>query len=119
MLSADETTAIRHGARRVPVEIFKPRSPGRHPGVVVIHEVFGLNDDIRRIARRFGDEGYVAAAPDLTMGGHWIRCMRQLVTDLQAGSGPAVDELEAVIALLEARPDVTRVGTVGFCMGGG
>ena len=39
-----------------------PDSPGPHPGVVVLHEAFGLNDDIRRIGRRFADEGYVALA---------------------------------------------------------
>ena len=38
---------------------------------------------------------------------------------VRAGHGPMVDELEAVIGLLEARPDVGRVGAVGFCMGGG
>ncbi len=119
MLSPDETTSIDIRHRSVPVEIFKPRGPGRHPGVLVIHEVYGLNADIRRIARRFGDEGYLAAAPDLTLGGHWIGCMRQAMAALQSGSGPLVKELEAVIAMLEARPDVGRVGAVGFCMGGG
>ena len=38
---------------------------------------------------------------------------------LRAGSGSTVDELEAVIALLEKRPYVGKVGAVGFCMGGG
>ena len=70
MLAANETTSIAMGTRHVPIEIFKPQSPGRHPGIIVIHEVFGLNDDIRRIARRFADEGYTAAGPDLTLGGH-------------------------------------------------
>ena len=39
------------------------------PGVLVLHEIFGLNDDIRRIADRFADLGYVAVAPDLLDGG--------------------------------------------------
>ncbi len=119
MRAADEVTTIVIGQRRVPVEIFTPRTAAPHAAVMVIHEVFGLNDDIRRIAARFADEGYLAAAPDLTVGGHWVRCMRQAMLSLRSGSGPMVDELEAVIATVAARPDVTRVGAVGFCMGGG
>ena len=34
-------------------ELFLPQSTGPHPGVLVLHESFGLNDDIRRIAARF------------------------------------------------------------------
>lgn len=119
MLSADETTSIVIDGHRVPVEIFTPRTEGRAPGVVVIHEIFGLNDDIRRIARRFADEGYVAGAPDLMATGSRLRCMRQVMLALRSGSGPMVEALESVIALLESRDDVGRVGAVGFCMGGG
>ena len=35
------------------------------PAVIVVHEIMGLNDDIRDIAARFADNGYVALAPDL------------------------------------------------------
>jgi carboxymethylenebutenolidase len=115
--TADELSQIDLGRRRVPVEIFRPRT-GPTPGLVVIHELYGLNDDIRRISRRFADEGFLAAAPDLLVTG-WVRCMMQVMRDLRAGSGPMVDELESLIAQLEARDDVTRVGAVGFCLGGG
>ncbi|HEY2387674.1 MAG TPA: dienelactone hydrolase family protein [Candidatus Binatia bacterium] len=120
-MSADETTSVAPRGRAVPVEIFRPRGtvPGPRPGVVVIHEIFGLNDDIRRIARRFADEGYVAAVPDLMAGGIFLACVVRAAFALRAGHGPAVDELEAIIALLESRPDVGKVGAVGFCMGGG
>jgi carboxymethylenebutenolidase len=121
-MPADEITSVTPHGRTVPVEIFRPR-PGaegaQRPGVVVIHEIFGLNDDIRRIARRFADEGYVAAVPNLMAGGVFVACVLRAAVALRSGHGPAVDELEAVIALLEGRPDVGRVGAVGFCMGGG
>jgi carboxymethylenebutenolidase len=89
------------------------------PAVLVILEIFGLNDDIRRIARRFADAGYLAAAPDLMAGGWYLGCIARAARDLRAGSGPNVAVLEAVIAALEARRDVTAVGAAGFCMGGG
>ena len=102
-----------------PVEVFEPATPGPHPGVVVIHESYGVNDDIRRIARRFADNGYVVAAPDLLKGGPKLVCIMRAMRDLRSGRGPAVDALEKVIADLEARDDVTKVGVAGFCMGGG
>ncbi len=122
MATADETTTVSTRGRDIPVEVFRPQQTDgarRSPGLLVIHEIFGLNDDIRRIARRFADAGYVAAAPDLMAGGVHIVCVVRAGLALRAGHGPAVDELEGVIEWLEARPDVGRVGAVGFYMGGG
>ena len=102
-----------------PVEVFEPDGPGPHPGVVVIHESYGLNDDIRRIARRFADNGYVAVAPDLLTGGPKLVCVMRAMGDLRKGRGPAVDALEGVLSKLEARDDVGKVGVAGFCFGGG
>ena len=51
-------------------------SPGPWPAVVVIHEAFGLNDDIRAKADEFAAHGYLALAPDLFDGKSWIRCIR-------------------------------------------
>ena len=116
---ADETLTVQAGERALPLEIFRPRRSGRGPAVLVIHEIFGLNDDIRRIARRFADSGYLAAAPDLMAGGWYLGCVLRAARDLRAGDGPNVAALEAVIGVLEARPDVDRVGAAGFCMGGG
>ncbi len=46
-----------------------PPGAGPFPGVVVLHEIFGLNDDIRRITTRLAGEGYAAIAPDLYSAG--------------------------------------------------
>lgn len=96
-----------------------PHEQGRGAGVLVIHEMWGVNDDIRRIARRFADSGYVAAAPDILTGGLKIICLMRAMQDMQRGTGRAVDQLDAVTRLLEQRPDVERVGVAGFCLGGG
>ena len=93
MATADEVSTIDIRGRAVPVEIFKPKSGVPAPGLVVIHEIFGLNDDIRRISKRFADEGFVAAAPDLMSGGIKIACVLRAVMTLQSGKGPMVDEL--------------------------
>ena len=93
---------------------------GPWPGVVVIHEAFGLNDDIRKKADEFAARGYLALAPDLFDGKSWIRCVRGAFRQINARSGPAFSSLEAARALLARRADCTgRTGVIGFCMGGG
>jgi carboxymethylenebutenolidase len=106
-------------ASELPVEVFEPEGGGPHPGVVVIHESYGVNDDIRRIARRFAENGYVAAAPDLLKGGPHLVCVMRAMRELRNGHGPGVDALEGVLTQLEQRDDVGSVGVAGFCMGGG
>ena len=90
-------------------------------GVVVLHEAFGLNDDIRRIAARFADEGYVALAPDLYTPGVKALCIARAMVSLARRRGATLDRLTSARDWLAARPDVDggRVGAVGFCMGGG
>ena len=70
-------------------------SPGPWPGVVAIHEAFGLNDDIRAHADRLAALGYLALAPDLLEGRYWMRCVRSMFRQIAAGSGPAFEVLDA------------------------
>jgi carboxymethylenebutenolidase len=97
-----------------------PVGAGPWPGVVVLHESFGLNDDIRQQADRLAAAGYLALAPDLfSAGGAW-RCIRATFAALTRGHGKAFDDIEAARTWLAAREDCTgRIGVIGFCMGGG
>jgi carboxymethylenebutenolidase len=97
-----------------------PVGDGPWPGVVVIHEAFGLNDDIRRKADRLAAHGYLAVAPDLYGGKSWLRCIRGAFRQVRARTGPAFTALEAAREFLGGRRDCTgKTGVVGFCMGGG
>lgn len=93
------------------------------PGVIVLHELFGLNNDIRRIAEQFSDHGYAALAPDLYSVGPALKpiCIRQTMNSLRQGSGRPFDLIEAGRAWLADRDDVdqSRLAVAGFCMGGG
>ena len=93
---------------------------GPWPGVVVIHEAFGLNADIRGKAEEMAAHGYLALAPDLFERKAWIRCVRNAFTQIRAQSGPAFETLDAARSVLAKRADCTgHTGVIGFCMGGG
>lgn len=97
-----------------------PVGDGPWPGVVVVHEAFGLTDDTRQQADRLAAAGYLAVAPDLFSAGGAVRCLRSTFADLSRGSGPAFDDIDVVRRWLAVRDDCTgRVGVIGFCMGGG
>ena len=97
-----------------------PVGEGPWPGVVVIHEVFGVIDDIRKHTSRIAAAGYVAIAPDLFRGRGAARCLLGTFRALSAGHGRQFDDIDAVRRALAARADCTgRVGVIGFCMGGG
>ncbi len=92
------------------------------PGVIVVHELLGLTDDIVRITRRFADAGYVAVAPDLFDGlGPRPICVLRTLHAYRQGGGRVLAALEATCATLAQRHGVdgSRIGVAGFCMGGG
>ena len=60
-----------------------PDGPGPFPGVLVIHEAFGLNDNIRDITRRFAGQGYAALAVDLFSGRNMVLCMFRLFAGMR------------------------------------
>jgi carboxymethylenebutenolidase len=111
---------VTHGYLSVPGGPGAVPPPGRWPGVVVIHEAFGLTDGIRQHADRLAQAGYLAFAPDLYLGKPWMRCVRGMVHQLKKESGPAFTALEAARAWLASRPDCSGMtGVIGFCLGGG
>ena len=94
---------------------------GPVPGLLMIYEVFGMSDEMRRVARDLAAEGYAVLIPDLFARGR-VRalCVAATMRTMVTGSGAAMDDLEAARRWLVERPEVdgTRLGTIGFCMGG-
>jgi carboxymethylenebutenolidase len=98
-----------------------PTAPGPWPAVVVVHEAFGLTDDMRGAADRFAARGYLALAPDLYSAGNTLRCLVATMREVMSGKGGrALADIEAARSFLRDREDTTgKVGVIGFCMGGG
>src|SRR3954470_656558 len=97
-----------------------PPGSGPWPGVVVLHEIFGLTDDIRAQADRFAAAGYLALAPDLYAWSNTPRCLVATLRTLAAGSGRTLTDIDYARRYLAADPDCTgSVGVIGFCLGGG
>ncbi len=106
----------------------RPISPGPHPAVIVLQEIFGVNAHIRDVTERVAKEGYVAIAPDYH---HRAAPEQELdytpegmqkgmkVIPLLTQEGVHAD-LQATISFLQARKDVRgdRLGCIGFCIGG-
>src|SRR3954447_5457317 len=98
----------------------EPTTAPPWPGVVLLHEIFGVNDDLRAKADRFASRGYLALAPDLLSLGPRALCVLGAFRALNARKGPAFDAIEAARAELARREECTgRIGVIGFCMGGG
>jgi len=121
-LPAEQIDVILADGGVLRAELFAPEGDGPCPGVLVLHESFGLNDDIRRVSRRFVDAGYVALAPDLYSHGSRIVCLSRVMVDMLRGS--VAREIADILAAREAlatRPEVNseRIAVAGFCQGGG
>ena len=105
---------------QLPVYVATPSGPGPFPGVVVVHDAFGLGNDIRAQADWLADAGYLAIAPDLFRGRSQLACMVSIMRDERDRSGPTFDDIEAARTWLTGRPDcIGTIGVIGFCLGGG
>jgi len=97
-----------------------PDGPGPWPGVVLVHEAFGLDAEMRGHADRLARMGFLTLAPDLYSAGGARRCLVATFRALASGRGRAFADIEAARTELAERPDCTgRIGVIGFCMGGG
>jgi len=97
-----------------------PDGRGPWPGVVLVHEAYGVNEVMRRQVAHVASLGYLALMPDLYSQGGARRCLAATFRALRSGEGRAFVDIGSARAALAARPDCTgAVGILGFCLGGG
>ena len=94
---------------------------GSGPGVIVIQEWWGLNDQIKGVAERLATEGFVALAPDLYRGAHTSEPDEAAKIMMSLNLERATKDLSGAVDFLTAHDAVTGdgIGVIGFCMGGG
>ena len=100
----------------------RPKDTNLIPGLIVIHEAFGLNDNIRQIAHQFAEQEYAALAVDLFSNRNRFLCMLQAFHGMliRPLNNSTLSDLQSAIAFLRQQEGVdgNRIGAVGFCMGG-
>ena len=99
----------------------RPKSKGKRPAVLVIHENRGLNPHLEDVARRLATEGFLAYAVDLLSLVGGTPASEDAARDLH----PKMNQDDAVVALVSAvsflkghAESTGKVGAVGFCFGG-
>ena len=114
-----ERVTFKANGHNTPGYLAKPASGGG-PGVIVIQEWWGLVPHIEDIADRFAAEGFVALAPDLYHGEKATGPDQAGKLMMALNIDQAEKDLRGAIQYLRQQPGVTgsKVGTVGFCMGG-
>ncbi|HXE32690.1 MAG TPA: dienelactone hydrolase family protein [Verrucomicrobiae bacterium] len=116
-----ETVTYKSGDENVSGFLALPEGGGKHPAIVVIHEWWGLNDQVKEDTQKLAAQGFVALAVDLYRGK--VATTADEAHELMRGvpDDRGIRDLEAAFAYLAARPDVKpgKIGSVGWCMGGG
>jgi len=122
MTQVAQMTSFQSGSRQLEGYMARTEGDGPFPGVVVIHEAYGLNENMKDITRRFADQGYAALAVDLFAGRNRAICMFRFMSGLLFNSlnNGSINDLKAALSFLSVQPGVddSRLGAVGYCMGG-
>jgi carboxymethylenebutenolidase len=113
--------SYKSGDQTVQAVLYTPAGKGPFPGIVVIHEWWGLNDWVKEQAGKISDLGYVTLAIDLYRGK--VATTPEEAHEIMRGvpEDRAKRDLHAAIEFLSSQPDVSkdRMGAIGWCMGGG
>lgn len=104
----------------VACELALPDGDARAPALVVVHEWWGVNDDIRRMCSRFAAEGFAALAIDLYDGRHTSDASEAMQLSTEMKTAVAMEKIEGAVRHLASDARTTgKVAVTGFCLGGG
>ena len=119
--ATSKTVSYKSGDETVQGVLYTPEGKGPFPALVVIHEWWGLNDWVKEQASKLADQGYVALAVDLYRGK--VATSPDMAHELMRGvpEDRAARDLRAAVDFLKSEPNVKkdRIGSIGWCMGGG
>ena len=113
--------SYKSGDDTVQALLYTPPGKGPFPAIIVIHEYWGLNDWVKEQASKLSDQGYEALAIDLYRGK--VASTPDMAHELMRGvpEDRAKRDLHAAFEFLQSQANVkkSRIGAIGWCMGGG
>jgi len=119
--TSKKEVTYKSGDDTVKAVLMTPEGAGPFPGIIVIHEWFGLNDWVKEQAAKLSGEGYVTLAIDLYRGK--VAASSDEAHELMRGLAEdrVKRDLVAAFEFLSSQPNVKkdRIGAIGWCMGGG
>jgi carboxymethylenebutenolidase len=119
--ATSKSVSYKSGDDTVQALIYTPEGKGPFPGILVIHEWWGLNDWVKEQALKLSDLGYVALAVDLYRGK--VATTPDEAHEIMRGvpDDRAARDLHAAFEFLKSQPNVKkdRIASIGWCMGGG
>jgi carboxymethylenebutenolidase len=113
---AEVNDALVYGHFVFPADMLDPL-----PAIIVFHEWWGLNDNIRAMADRLAGEGYIVLAVDL-FGGKTAdtpETARQLMTEVVENPENARENIRRAYEFVENTAKAPRIASLGWCFGGG
>ena len=121
LAAPSKTVSYKSGDETVQGALYTPSGKGPFPGIIVIHEWWGLNDWVKEQAAKLADQGYVALAVDLYRGK--VATTPDEAHEIMRGvpEDRAQRDLHAAFEFLSSQADVRkdRIAAIGWCMGGG
>ena len=119
--ATSKSVSYKSGDDTVQALIYTPEGKGPFPGILVIHEYWGLNDWVKEQSSKLSDLGYVALAVDLYRGKVAITPAEAHEIMRGVPDDRAARDLHAAFEFLKSQPNVKkdRIASIGWCMGGG
>jgi carboxymethylenebutenolidase len=121
LAATSKTVSYKSGDETVQGVLYTPEGKGPFPGLVVIHEWWGLDDWVREQAAKLADQGYATLAIDLYRGK--VATTPDEAHEIMRGvpEDRAARDLHAALEFLKSQPNVNqdRIGSIGWCMGSG
>lgn len=124
-----KTVKISSDSLQIDAYLAKPQGEGSYPGIIVLQEIFGVNDHIREVTERIAKVGYIAIAPALFQRQAPGFSTGYTPKDIEVGRNYAWEQtkaselksdIQSAIDYLKTLPQVKQdaFGCIGFCFGG-
>ena len=124
-----KTIEIASDSVQIDAYLAKPQESGSYPGIVVLQEIFGVNDHIQEVTERIAKEGYIAIAPALFQRQAPGFATGYTPEDIKVGKDYAwgqtkapelFKDIQSAIDYLKTLPEIKKdaFGCTGFCFGG-